>query len=95
MACENCWEYMDCGREAGGKRSDLLGVCPAAGCKELAGINHGQAAGRICWVLEGTLCPGAGSERLDRCLRCPFFERVAREEGTSFAPEVGVAGPST
>ena len=95
MACENCREHMDCGREPDGKRTDLLGVCPTAVCKELDGINHGKAACRICWVMEGTLCPSAGSEKLDRCLRCPFFERVAREEGASFVPETGAGEPST
>ena len=95
MAFENCWEHMDCGREAGGKRIDLLGACPAAVRKELDGVNHGKAAGRICWAMEDTLCPGIGSERLDRCLRCPFHKLVAQEEGASFVPETGVAGSST
>lgn len=95
MTRENCWEHMDCGREPGGKRADLLGVCPAAVCVEFHDINHGKAAGRICWVMDDTLCPGAGADKLDRCLQCPFFELVAREEGVSFVPEIGVPGGGT
>ena len=84
MKRENCWEYMDCGREPGGKRVTLLGVCPAAIHMESDGINHGHAAGRLCWPVEETLCPGIGEEKVQRCHDCPFFEEVARQEGESF-----------
>lgn len=88
MKHENCWEYMDCGREPGGKRASLLGVCPAAIHMESDGINHGQAAGRFCWPVEETLCPASGEEKVQRCHDCPFFEEVQRQEGESFVLQI-------
>ena len=84
----NCWEYMDCGREPGGKRVSLLGVCPAAVNIESHGINHGQAAGRFCWPVEETLCPGTGQDKVKRCYDCPFFKEVAEQEGDSFVDHI-------
>lgn len=75
---------MDCGRELGGSRAGLLGLCPAPTAEEFDGINHGDAAGRFCWVLEGTLCPGEGEDRIKRCFHCPFLREVALQEGESF-----------
>jgi hypothetical protein len=88
MNRRNCWEYMGCGREPGGRRVGLLGLCPAVTHEELDGINHGDAGGRFCWTLEGTLCPGEGEGRIKRCLNCPFLGEVARQEGESFVPGV-------
>jgi len=88
MKRKNCWEYMDCGREPGGKRVGLLGPCPAALYEQLDGINNGDAGGRFCWTLEGTLCPGDGKDRIKRCINCPFFQEVVRQEGESFVPGV-------
>ena len=90
----NCWEYMDCGRQPGGKRVDLVGPCPAALCDLADGINHGQAAGRCCWTLDGTLCPDTGEHRIQRCRQCPFFQHVAQEEGADFVPGQGIEPPS-
>ncbi|MDP6544979.1 MAG: hypothetical protein QGH60_13395 [Phycisphaerae bacterium] len=84
MKRRNCWEFMDCGREPGGKRTGLLGVCPAAIHIESDGINHGQAAGRFCWPVEETLFPANGEEKVKRCHACPFFQEVKRQEGESF-----------
>ena len=77
----NCWEYMDCGREPGGKRAVLLGVCPAAVNVESDGVNHGRAAGRFCWPEDETLCPGIGEEKIQRCHGCPFLQEVGQQEG--------------
>jgi len=84
MERRNCWEYVECGREPGGKRVELLGPCPATMHEESDGINNGDAGGRFCWTLEGTLCPGDGKERIKRRLNCPFLREVARQEGKSF-----------
>jgi len=84
MKRRNCWENMNCGRELGGERVGLLGSCPAPLYEQLDGVNNGDAGGRFCWTVEGTLCPGVGEERIKRCLNCPFFLEVARQEGESF-----------
>ena len=88
MKRKNCWEFTDCGREPGGKRVTLLGVCPAAIDMESDGINHGHAAGRFCWPMEETLCPGEGEEKIRRCHNCPFFQEVERQEGESFVRRI-------
>jgi hypothetical protein len=91
MSRENCWEHMACGREPGGSRADLLGVCPAAIHGELDGINHGTAAGRLCWAVENTLCPAGGEDKLEICHRCPFYQCVRQQEGELFVPAAGTA----
>jgi hypothetical protein len=75
---------MGCGRQPGGERVGLLGPCPAAIYEQLDGVNNGDAAGRFCWTLEGTLCPGVGEERIEKCFNCPFFHEVTMQEGESF-----------
>ena len=91
MKRDNCWEYMACGREPGGRIAELLGPCPAAMHKELDGVNHGDFGGRFCWTLDGTLCSGCGQERIARCLTCVFFKTVLQQEGESFV--LGVKKP--
>lgn len=72
-----CWEYMHCGREAGGVNAAELGVCPAY-----------PLYGRICWRIAGTLCEGKVSgtfaNKAKRCVGCPFFSKVMEEEGDNF-----------
>ena len=83
----NCWEAMACGREPGGANVEKKGVCPATTEKQLDGINQGLCGGRSCWAVEGTDCAklvGGRNGAFDRCLRCPFFRRVEREEGRDF-----------
>jgi len=85
MATKNCWEYMKCGREAGGARAAELGVCPAAVDKEYHGFNRGVNAGRICWAIAGTLCDGKAAGRfatkIRTCMNCEFYAAVVKEEG--------------
>lgn len=88
MNRSNCWEHMNCGREFGGRRVGLLGLCPAVTHDESDGVNHGDAGGRFCWTLEGTLCPGEGEDRIRRCFECSFHAEVRGEEGESFVPGV-------
>ena len=85
---KNCWEFQQCGREPGGPKAGELGECPAA-LGEANGVNHGTADGRFCWTVEGTLCAGTVREKFLRCLGCPFFEEVERQEGRFFVLGMG------
>lgn len=83
----NCWEFMKCGREPGGRRAFELGICPAATAVELNGTNSGKNGGRACWPVAGTLCggkvQGIFAIKLPNCMQCPFFRTVGSEEGPS------------
>ena len=50
----NCWEFMECGRQTGGQKVAELGECPAYTDKTHVGVNSGTNAGRYCWKLAGT-----------------------------------------
>ena len=52
----NCWEFKKCGREPGGAKVAELGECPAASYRILDGQNHGTNGGRMCWLVDKTLC---------------------------------------
>ena len=84
---QNCWEYMQCGRESGGHKADELGVCPAVADTSFNGINRGKNAGRFCWAVAGTFCGGKAqgtfAEKRESCLSCGFFNKVCAEEGTA------------
>ena len=84
----NCWEFKQCGREAGGTKATELGVCPATKEQRLDGIHGGQQAGRSCWVLAGTLCggevQGTFAQKYRNCEICDFYKMVKREEFTRF-----------
>ncbi len=81
----NCWQYMRCGREPGGKKAAELGVCPAATAVSHNGINSGKNGGRICWAVAGTLCgERVHCERATKevsCMACKFFKKVKNEQG--------------
>lgn len=83
----NCWEFMKCGREEGGSKAEELGVCPAAKETLGNGLNDGVNAGRICWVIAGTLCGGETQGQFvykyENCLKCEFYKYVDEEEGLS------------
>lgn len=85
---QNCWEFMNCGRQPGGAKAKASGVCPAATASPYHGVNHGDNAGRFCWKVAGTMCcqtiSGSFAEKFLTCLECPFFQKVALEEGKSF-----------
>ena len=83
----NCWEYMRCGREPGGRNAAKLGVCPAALAAGHDGLNSGRNGGRICWAIAGTLCGGRvrsdyACKRIS-CMSCKFFKKVKSEEGVA------------
>jgi len=83
----NCWEYNRCGREPGGEKAGMLGLCPAAEDVSYDGINSGSNGGRFCWAVAGTYCNGDSqgtfAEKRDSCLTCDFFRLVSRQEGES------------
>ena len=85
---KNCWESMKCGREPGGIRSEELGICPASTEKKFDSINGGDAAGRFCWAVAGTLCggevQGTFARKFKNCSMCPFLLEVINEEGDVF-----------
>ena len=63
----NCWEFKNCGREAGGAKTAEFGVCPAY-------PDHG----RECASLAGTLCggkvQGSFAQKLNNCVKCEFYK---------------------
>jgi len=81
----NCWEFMKCDRGPGGTRIPELGICPAATHAPSDGLNHGEKAGRICWIIAGTMCDGKPSgsfvTKIATCMNCPFYRLVVKEEG--------------
>ncbi|MFW9843963.1 MAG: two-CW domain-containing protein [Candidatus Thorarchaeota archaeon] len=80
----NCWESRNCGREVNGAKADVDGVCPAAEAITLDGINRGINAGRICWVVAGTMgskeCNLTFSEKIVDCVMCDFYQTVLDQE---------------
>ena len=85
----NCWEYMQCGREPGGRQVEEFGVCPAATTQTRDGIHEGTNAGRYCWAVSGTLCGGEvqglyARKMLNCATRCPFYRLVREQEGPAF-----------
>lgn len=85
---QNCWEFMNCGREAGGKNAEKLGVCPAAIFGEGNEANGGKYRGRVCWSIVGTFCQdsvkGTFAKDLRTCLQCDFYKKVMKEEDDKF-----------
>lgn len=69
MNAANCWEYHDCGREAGGANAADLGVCPAFTLQ----------AGDACWLIGGTFCKGTVqgtfAQKEASCMSCEFYRK--------------------
>ncbi|MDM8545534.1 hypothetical protein QUF61_03475 [Candidatus Venteria ishoeyi] len=84
----NCWEYKQCGREAGGYKVEDLGICPVTQENRTDTVNHGKNGGRSCWAIPGSLCEnrvqGNYVEKLDHCMQCQFYKLILREEGMDF-----------
>lgn len=76
---------MKCGREPGGKKVAMLGVCSAAADPTFHGFSEGNNAGRICWLIAGTFCnekvQGTFAEKQSSCKNCDFYKQVHAEEG--------------
>jgi hypothetical protein len=84
MAKLNCWEIKKCGREPGGEKVELLGVCPVTVEKKLNNVHSGKNGGRSCWIVAGTLCggkvQGTYAIKLSNCMQCDFYKSVREEE---------------
>ncbi len=74
----NCWEYKQCGREPDGVNVAKYGVCPASISSEYQNMNQGRFAGRICWMVAGTLChketQGLFARKYRDCHECSFYQ---------------------
>lgn len=79
---------MHCGRQFGGEKAEELGVCPAASYPKLDSAHGGKNAGRVCWVVAGTMCggeiQGSFAKKYEDCRKCEFYQLVKEEEGTNF-----------
>lgn len=64
-----CWEFMRCGREEGGDKAELFGVC----------IAYSKNAGQACWLVAGTQCGGKPhgtfAQTDEACLKCEFYQQ--------------------
>jgi hypothetical protein len=84
----NCWEAMNCGRGPGAHKVDEKEPCPVTTDTGCWGKNRGLFAGRYCWKVVGTQCGGEVqsefAQKMMDCAMCEFFQRVKREEGSSF-----------
>ena len=84
----NCWEFKKCGREEGGRKASELGICAASIEKRLHGAHDGEAAGRTCWAVCGTLCEGkvqgTFAQKFANCEQCDFYSTVKSEEYPRF-----------
>jgi hypothetical protein len=69
----NCWEFKECGREEGGDKARVLGICPA----------YARRAGEACWFIAGTFCggkvQGTSAQKLGTCVFCDFFQQFDLE----------------
>ncbi len=93
MQVLNCWEFTKCGREPGGAKVAELGVCPVALAEKYDKINRGKNAGRICWLVGGSLCDikykGKRQKKQWECSQCKVFQIIREEEGDNFIYFVG------
>ncbi len=84
---QNCWEYMECGREPKGFDVQMFDVCSVPTYTEADGLNDGKNGGRICWALAGTLINDTvtGKYACDKfsCANCDFFKLVCDEQGVN------------
>ncbi len=78
----NCWQFKNCGREKGGLLAHVLGECPVSSALKFDGHNGGLAAGRACWQVDKTSCPGSLA---NGCHNCEFYRRVLFEEDTEMS----------
>jgi hypothetical protein len=80
----NCWEFMKCGREPGGRKIAELDICPVTTNTSVNGTNSGKNGGRICWAIAGVISPKKQCTcfmKQNSCLTCNFLKLVNEEEG--------------
>jgi hypothetical protein len=92
----NCWEVMKCGREPGGSNAAEHGICPAVTCLKLDSAHGGKNAGRVCWIVAGTMCggeiQGSFAKKHTDCRKCRFYQMVLEEEGPNFHLTIDLVG---
>ncbi len=85
---QNCWDFLNCGREPGGINESELGICPASTEMKLDGVHGGINAGRTCWAVAGTFCEGevqgTFAQKFKSCKECNFYRIVYEEEIQDF-----------
>ncbi len=85
----NCWEFMGCGREPGGRLAAERGVCPAALFAPADGYLGGRNGGRACCYVTGTFCEelaqGTYRDKSKDCWGCAFYRLLRREHGAAFS----------
>ena len=84
MSKMNCWEFMKCGRQAGGENADEQ-PCSIATENSADGLNGGINGGRMCWVISENCCEytekASNTQRRSSCFQCEFRYKVLIEEG--------------
>jgi methyl-accepting chemotaxis protein len=79
----NCWDIKGCGCGPEGPER-----CPASEDRFADGANGGYSAGRICWLVSGTLCDGevqgTFAQKGVACTSCEVFQEVQNQEGEAF-----------
>ncbi len=84
----NCWEFMKCGRQPGGEKTKLSGICNVSTSEKNNTTNHGKNAGRCCWQVSKTNHISTPLQspvlKLINCLDCDFFKKVKMEEEYNF-----------
>jgi hypothetical protein len=63
----NCWEFMKCGREAGGSNVFKMGVC-------LAYPNDGKQCARVAGTVCGGEVQGTFAMKVFDCVKCDFYK---------------------
>ena len=63
----NCWEFQKCGREKGGTKEIVFGICPAY-------PDNGRKCARVAGTLCGDKVQGVFAERLFSCMECDFYK---------------------
>lgn len=83
---DNCWELMQCGRQAGGDNVAEFGECVAS--------KNGM--GHSCWAIAGTLCgglvQGSVKDKHSNCLICRVYGAYNRMTGSE-GPAVALRFP--
>lgn len=101
MASINCWEFLGCGREVGGDKTDELGVCPAAIFTAADGFCGGTNGGRACAYITGTFCSGTVQgtykDKEKHCAECEFYLLLKGEHGSQMSVQsfLGHVRPKT
>ena len=70
----NCWEFMQCGREAGGANVHELGVCRAY-------PNHGRQCAKVAGTLRDGRVQGSYAMKIFDCVRCDFYNSPNYDHG--------------